>query len=114
MKHYNFIQGLLIGVCVWGAISVGLRYVHYCLEVPIPHVLLAPGKTLKPVFPNIASSKLEYVSKPKADDSWCTWEDFKEGVGICANVMTVVTPIMSGIFSFLIWLRQRKLTEVRQ
>jgi hypothetical protein len=61
MKDYHFIQGLLIGVCLWGVCSAGLRYVHYAWETPIPKVLLAPGRILAPIKPpaSVYSKPLE-------------------------------------------------------
>ena len=110
MKHYNFIQGLLIGILAWGAVSIGLRYVHYQLEVPIPRVVLAPGRVLAPIAsakPDAGLEQLKYLAA-KVDDSWCTWEKVQSGVGFCANIMTLIAPIISGIFSILLWRKQKK------
>ncbi len=104
MKRYYFIQGFLIGVLVWGVISVGLRYIHYQFKAPIPHVLLAPGKVLKPIA---KLNKLEKVSEPKEDVSWCNWENVQTGVSFCANMVTIIIPLISGTFSFLLWRKQR-------
>lgn len=110
MKHYNFVQGFLIGVLVWGAVSVGLRYAHYQFEVPVPHVMLAPGRVLAPIAsakPDAGMEQLKHVAT--LEESWWTWENIQCGVGFCANMMTIIVPMISAFFSFLLWRKQKRL-----
>jgi hypothetical protein len=126
MKHYNFVQGLLIGVCLWGAISVGLRYLHYQWEAPIPRVIMVPpySQLAKPQVKarTYASSKLEidqYVKSEtqrleKVTEKLGTrpWEAIKETASFLANIVTIVGPMFSGLMSLILWRRQRRLLMV--
>jgi hypothetical protein len=112
--RYVFIQGLLLGVLCWGALSVGLRSVHYAWEKPIPKVLLAPGRVMLPFLSPedkqkwIASSK-PTASTPVEQTPDGIWEKVKEFVGFLANLITIVIPIFSGIFSFALWRKQSRM-----
>lgn len=113
--RYLFLQGLCLGILVWGAVSVGLRSIHYAWERPIPKVLLAPGRILAPLLKEsdkqkwIASKKQTLPSIPVTQEESGAWESIKESVGFMANLMTIIMPLMSGIFSFALWRRQSRL-----
>ncbi len=112
MRDYKFIQGILIGIMLWGAVSVGLRYIHTVWGEPIPHILLAPGRTMKPFLQDykkegwIASDKA-IAPTPALTESLNNWEAIKELIGFLANIITIIVPIMSGIFSFALWRKER-------
>ena len=114
--RYILIQGILIGVMIWGAVSVGLRYIHYAYEKPIPKVMMAPGKTMGPLLKEedkerFALYKQQLKTHPTALDKAekATWEAVKEFVGFLANLITIVMPIFSGLISFMLWRKQSRM-----
>jgi len=114
MQKYTFIQGLLLGICIWGAISIGLRYVHYAYNIRIPREMLAPGKVLMPALTpqetELWKKQVEALKREKllkSDNP--EWELVKEWIGTLANLVTIATPLASGALSIVIFRRQRAL-----
>jgi hypothetical protein len=113
MDKYKFWVPFLLGITVWGAISVGLRYVHYAFQVDcIPKVVMAPGRTMKPIMPAGEKAVIEEQKKlqmvaaeKKAKET--DWEKIKEWIGTIANIMTIIAPLTSGMLAVVIYRRQR-------
>jgi hypothetical protein len=128
MKHYNFVQGLLIGVCLWGAVSVGLRYVHYQWEAPIPRIVMAPPysqlaikpmekqrtyASAKPGVEQYVKDETQRIEKVAEKVGTRPWEAAKETASFLANIVTIVGPLLSGIMSILLWRKQRQLVVAK-
>jgi hypothetical protein len=108
MKNYHFIQGFLIGVVVWGAISVGLRYVHYQCDIPVPRVVMAPGKTVYAFKDTGRESEFRQFTNVIETRGW-SWEAIKDLISVLANIATLITPIASLGASFVIWRKQKRM-----
>jgi hypothetical protein len=112
MKNYTFIQGVLLGICLWGAISVGLRYIHYAYNYRIPREIMAPGMVLAPALTpeerETWKKQIEALRKEnliKSDNP--TVILIKEWIGTIANVVTIFTPLVSGVLSVVIYRKQQ-------
>ena len=115
MDKYKFWQGLLLGICLWGAISIGLRFIHYEFNIAVPKYLMSSGLVLKPILPDEKVAEYMHrleVAKVLKDQQETTRDKAKEWIGIVANIMTVVAPICSGVMAIVIFRRQRMLLPV--